>query len=259
MTFENLILYIFTFLYGIVIGSFLNVCIYRMPEKESVVTVGSHCMSCGHKLKWLDLFPLFSWLFLRGHCRYCGAKISAQYPLVEAANGLIYILIFSICGWNADSVLWCLMSSVLLVIAMIDLRTMMFPSVLDGIILVIGVIHLILHKEQWLYYLAGFFFSGIFLLLCAVLFKKLTGKKGLGYGDIELMTCAGLCLGWGHVLLALIIGCLIGIVIQGIVMMAGKKGKDERFPTTPYFALGIYIVLLWGDTLLNWYMQTFIY
>ena len=90
MTPESIILYIVTFLYGIVIGSFLNVCIYRMPKKESLVTMGSHCMNCGHKLKWYDLFPLFSWIFLKGKCRYCNAGISSQYPMVEAVNGLAY-------------------------------------------------------------------------------------------------------------------------------------------------------------------------
>lgn len=257
MMIENFVLYIVAFLYGIVVGSFLNVCIYRMPKEESVVTVGSHCMSCNHKLRWVDLFPLFSWLFLKGKCRYCGAKISAQYPLVEAANGVLYVLIFFVNGWNVDSVLWCLLISVILVIAVIDFRAMKFPSMLDGVVLVIGVVHLILHREQWGYYVAGFLFMGLFLLLCAVLFKKLTGKAGLGYGDIELMACAGLCMGWGHALLALIIACLLGCVIQGIVMAVTKKGG--RFPLVPYLATGIYIVLLWGDTMLNWYVKTFIY
>ncbi|MCI5732221.1 MAG: prepilin peptidase [Eubacterium sp.] len=257
MMMENFILYIIVFLYGIVIGSFLNVCIYRMPKEESIVTVGSHCMSCNHKLRWVDLFPLFSWLFLKGKCRYCGAKISVQYPLVEAANGILYVILFAICGWNLDSVIWCILTSVLLVIAVIDFRNMKFPSVLDGVVLVVGIIHLLLHKEQWMYYVAGFLFMGLFLLLCALLFKKITGKAGLGYGDIELMACAGLCIGWGHALLALILACLLGCVIQGIIMAVTKKGG--RFPLVPYLATGIYVVILWGDTLLNWYVQTFIY
>ena len=137
MMIENFVLYIVAFLYGIVIGSFLNVCIYRMPKEESIVTVGSHCMSCNHKLRWVDLFPLFSWLFLKGKCRYCGAKISAQYPLVEGANGVLYVLIFFVNGWNVDSVLWCLLISVILVIAVIDFRAMKFPSMWDGVVLVI--------------------------------------------------------------------------------------------------------------------------
>ena len=110
MALEHFILYIIVFLYGIIIGSFLNVCIYRMPKGESVVTVGSHCMNCKHPLKWYDLFPVFSYLVLRGKCRYCGAKISIQYPLVELANGILYVLVVAICGLNPDSIVWCVLT-----------------------------------------------------------------------------------------------------------------------------------------------------
>ena len=111
MTHVTALLYIFAFLYGIVIGSFLNVCIYRIPKKESIVTVGSHCMKCDHRLAWYDLFPLFSYLFLRGKCRYCGAKLARQYPLVEGANGILYLIVFAIHGWNMESVLYCFLTS----------------------------------------------------------------------------------------------------------------------------------------------------
>ncbi len=170
MTPESIILYIVTFLYGIVIGSFLNVCIYRMPKKESLVTVGSHCMNCGHKLKWYDLFPLFSWIFLKGKCRYCNAGISSQYPMVEAVNGLAYCGILYINGWNADSVLYCLLFSALLVLSVIDYRTMMIPTAVDITILILGVIHLVFHLDNWLYYVGGLFFASIFLLVIASAF-----------------------------------------------------------------------------------------
>lgn len=98
---------------------------------------------------------------------------------------------------------------------------------------------------------------GVFLLVCALLFKKVTGKAGLGLGDIEFMACIGLCIGFGHSLLALIVGCLIGAVIQGGIQLYRKK--SGRFPTTPYLAMGVYLVLLWGDTVLNWYVRTFVY
>lgn len=100
MAAQTILFYIFAFLYGIVIGSFLNVCIYRIPQKESVVAVGSHCMNCQHRLAWYDLFPLFSFLILRGRCRYCKAKLSWQYPLVECLNGVLYIVIIAARGMN---------------------------------------------------------------------------------------------------------------------------------------------------------------
>ena len=155
MALEHFILYIIVFLYGIIIGSFLNVCIYRMPKGESVVTVGSHCMNCKHPLKWYDLFPVFSYLVLRGKCRYCGAKISIQYPLVELANGILYVLVVAICGLNPDSILWCVLTSIMIVIAVTDLKTMKFPAVCEILMIVVGGVHLFFHASQWLYYIAG--------------------------------------------------------------------------------------------------------
>lgn len=253
MTIENFILYIIVFLYGIILGSFLNVCIYRLPKEESVVTVGSHCMSCHHKLKWYDLFPLFSWIFLRGKCRYCGAKISVQYPLIECLNGILYCITFAICGWSADSILWCLLISALLVIAVIDYRTMLIPGKADAFIALIGMIHLLLHREQWQYYVIGFVGVGLFLLLIAVIFKSVTGRSGLGYGDIELMACAGLCIGWGHGLFALVIGSVLGSLIEGVRMVVMKK--RGKFAFGPYLAIGITIAALWGDMFFDWYFQ----
>lgn len=257
MTPEHFILFLIVFLYGIVIGSFLNVCIYRIPKEENLVTVGSHCMECGHRLRWYDLFPLFSWLFLKGKCRYCGAGISVQYPLVEALNGILYVFVFAVNGWNVDSILWCVLTSALIVLSVIDHRTMMIPTVVDVVILAVGIIHLVLHLNDWFYYVAGFFFASLFLLLCALLFRGVTGKSGLGLGDVELMACAGLCIGWGHALFAIVIGSVLGAVIQGIRMgITKEKGK---FPFGPYLSLGVWIALLWGTQIYEWYLGQFFY
>ena len=161
------------------------------------------------------------------------------------------------CGLNPDSILWCVLTSIMIVIAVTDLKTMKFPAVCEILMIVVGAVHLFLHASQWLYYIAGALFMGVFLLVCALLFKKITGKAGLGLGDIEFMACIGLCIGFGHSLLALIAGCLLGAVIQGGNQLYRKK--SGRFPTTPYLAMGVYLVLLWGDTVLNWYVRTFVY
>ena len=119
--------YILSFIFGIVIGSFVNVLIYRLPAHENIATEHSHCMSCNHKLRWYDLFPLFSWLFLRGKCRYCKAKISVQYPLVELINGIGYALIFILNGINVTSVCYALSFSMLVALSVIDWRTYEIP------------------------------------------------------------------------------------------------------------------------------------
>ncbi|MCH5252319.1 MAG: prepilin peptidase [Lachnospiraceae bacterium] len=252
MASECFILYIIVFLYGIIVGSFLNVCIYRIPKEESIVTVGSHCMACGHRLKWWDLFPVFSWLFLKGRCRYCKAKISVQYPLVELANAVLYLIIFAVNGWNIESVLWCIATSALLVLSIIDYRTMMIPTGIDLVILGVGILHLILNLNNWHYYVIGFFFASLFLLLCSLLFRLLRNKNGLGMGDVELMACAGLCIGWGHALLAVVIGSVLGSIIQGIKLAVTKEG--QKFAFGPYLSLGVWIAMLWGTEIYDWYV-----
>lgn len=252
MTTETFIFFVIVFLYGIVIGSFLNVCMYRIPNEESVVTVGSHCMSCNHKLHWYDLIPVFSWLFLKGRCRYCGEKISPQYPVVEAANGILYVIIFAANGWNIDSVLYCIIGSALLVISVIDYRTMKIPVSAEIVILGMGIVHLLLNLNNWTYYVIGFLSVGLFLLLCAFMFRAVTGKSGLGLGDIEMMACAGLCIGWGHGFLAVVIGSVLGVIVEGVkIIITKKKGK---FAFGPYLSVGVLAAILWGDALYNWYL-----
>lgn len=248
MTPNSALLYIFVFLYGIVIGSFLNVCIYRIPKKESVVTVGSHCMSCNHKLAWYDLFPLFSFLFLKGRCRYCGTKLSAQYPLVEAVNGLLYVIVFAVRGWNLESVLYSLLVSALLVLSVIDYRTLEIPISVNAVILGIGIVHLVVDFENWIHYIIGFFAASLFLFLCLIV----TRGKGIGGGDIKLMATAGLCLGWQNILLALAAGCIIGSVIQCIIIAVTKN--KTKFAMGPYLSVGIFVAMLWGDAFVEWYL-----
>ncbi len=242
------LLYIFIFVYGIVIGSFLNVCIYRIPKKESIVTVSSHCMTCNHRLTWYDLFPLFSFLFLKGRCRYCGIKLSLQYPAVEFLNGILYIIVFWVNGMNVESGLYCLLVSALLVLSVIDYQTMEIPVSVNAVILGIGILHMVLDMDHWMRYVIGFFAASLFLLLCLIV----TRGRGIGGGDIKLMAVAGLCLGWDNILLALVFGCIIGSVIQCIVIAYTKK--KTKFAMGPYLSVGIFVAMLWGGRFLEWYI-----
>ena len=149
---DKIILGIIIFLFGIVIGSFLNVCIYRIPAGESLSKKRSHCMSCGYQLRWFDLIPLFSYLFLGGKCRKCKAHISAQYPIIESLNGALYVLIFIINGWSIDSVIYCLLTSALIVLSVIDFRTYEIPFGINLFILALGLIHLGFHLGDWVTY-----------------------------------------------------------------------------------------------------------
>ncbi|MBQ3027817.1 MAG: prepilin peptidase, partial [Lachnospiraceae bacterium] len=151
----EVIIYPLVFLYGILVGSFLNVCIYRIPRHESIVTTPSHCMSCGYGLKWYDLVPVFSWLCLRGKCRKCKAPISVQYPIVEAANGVLWILVIALRGLNVEGILYCLFASALLVLSVIDFRTYEIPFGINVFIALLGGVRLVTDRENWLLYVLG--------------------------------------------------------------------------------------------------------
>lgn len=248
---EMVLLYIIVFVYGIVIGSFVNVLICRLPEHENIATERSHCMSCGHKLRWYDLVPLFSWLFLRGKCRYCGARISAQYPIVEAINGLGYVLILFVNGISLSSILYMLCFSILTAIAVIDWRTYEIPVGLNIAILALGVAGTIADYRNVWYHLIGMVSVSGFLLLLYIV----TRGRGIGGGDIKLMGAAGLLLGWKHIIFALVIGCVIGSVVHIILMKV--KGKNRVLAFGPYLATGLFAVMLWGNQMINWYAGLF--
>ena len=240
-----------TIIYGVLIGSFLNVCIYRIPEKQSVVVVRSHCMSCGKQIKWYDLVPLVSFLILRGKCRYCKAKLSWQYPAVEALNGILYGIIVLVNGFNITSVLYCLATSALLALSIIDWRTYEIPPSFNIFIGILGIIRLILDLPHWYNYVIGFVSVSGFLLLIFLVTKG----RGIGFGDVKLMAAAGLLLGWKLIILSLGLGCVLGSVIHIILMYV--KDKDRVLAFGPYLSLGIFISMLYGEQIIEWYLHMF--
>lgn len=245
-----IVAFIVIFLFGIVIGSFLNVCILRIPRKESISKERSHCMSCGNQLKWYELIPLFSYLFLRGKCRKCKAHISLQYPIVEGLNGLLYVLVFFINGWSIDSLIYCLFASALIVLSVIDFRTFEIPVGINVFILLLGLIHTGLHLGDWVEYLVGLICVSLFLWIL----YQVSGGAWIGGGDVKLMAAAGLLLGWKYIILAFFLGCIIGSVIHLLRMKL--SGKDHMLAMGPYLAAGCFIALMWGDRFLNWYLGT---
>lgn len=246
--------YITVFLFGIVIGSFCNVCIYRIPEHETVVTTPSHCMSCGYRLRWYDLIPIVSWLCLGGKCRKCKQKISVQYPLIEALNGILYVFIFAVNDFAlVYSSLCCLFVSALLVLSVIDERTYEIPLGINIFLFVLGVLHTATDLSHWYDYIIGFFaVSGALQILLWI-----TKGRAIGGGDVKLMAAAGLFLGWKSVLTAFVFACVLGAVIHVIRMKC--FGADRRLAFGPYLSLGIFLSMLWGEKILNWYINTIWY
>ena len=249
LTFLELIPYIIIFIFGITIGSFLNVCIYRIPLEESIVTAPSHCMTCGWKLKWYDMVPVFSWLVLGGKCRNCKSKISVQYPIIEGVNGILYVVICAVNGLEWSSVIYCFMASALLVLSIIDWRTYEIPFGINVFLFVLGVAMTILDRGNLAEHLIGMIcVSGLLGIL-----YLLTGGRAIGGGDIKLMFACGLILGWKLILLAFFLGCIIGSVVHIIRMSVKKAGR--MLAMGPYLSAGILLAALWGNAWINWYLS----
>lgn len=246
--FPVILLGIVIFIYGILIGSFLNVCIYRIPKKENIVTTRSHCMNCDYQLRWYDLIPLFSWISLGGKCRKCGTKISVQYLLIEALNGILYVAVFLCYGFSIETLLYCLLTSALIVLSVIDLRIYEIPVGINWFIAGIGLIRVLTDMSDWTEYVIGFFSVSAFLYLLYILTKG----RGIGGGDIKLMAVSGLVLGWKCNVLGFICGCIVGVIIHIFLMIITQK--DHVMAMGPYLSIGIFLSVLFGDKFIAWYL-----
>lgn len=246
------LMYIFVFLFGITVGSFLNVCILRIPKHESIVTGPSHCTSCGKRLKWYELIPLFSFLALRGQCSACKAHISTQYPIIEAVNGLLWLLVLFVLGFTPQALIGCFLTSALIVLSVIDARTREIPFGISVFILVLGVIAALLDLQNWLSHLIGLFAIALPLYLVFAI----TGGRSIGGGDIKLMAGCGLILGWKIVLLGFFLGCFAATLIH-LSLMAFKKA-DRTLSFGPYLSVGVLVAMLWGSSVINWYLNLFV-
>ena len=242
---------VFLTLLGLCVGSFCNVLILRIPRGEEFVKTPSHCFSCGHALSWYENIPLASWLMQGGKCRHCGAAISKQYPVVEVLNGAAWLLTALLFPGNwARIAIYCALFSVLMVLSVIDWRTFHIPNGLNLAVLILGVAELALDMDHWLSHLIGMVsVSGLFLLL-----HILTGGAGLGMGDVKLMFGAGLLLGGGRVLLAMLIGSLSGAIIHSLRM---RRGAGKKLAFGPYLAAGIWLSALFGDAFIAFYLGLF--
>ena len=239
------------FLLGLCVGSFCNVLIYRIPREEEFVRTSSHCMTCGHVLKWYELIPVASWLIQGGKCRACGVKLSAQYPLVETVNGLMWLVAAVMFRGDWLTVaLYCVLFSMLLVLTVIDWRTYTIPNGINLVIFLLGVVRLLTDLGNWKLYVIGMLsVSAVFLLL-----HILTGGNGLGMGDVKLVASAGLLLGWPKMILAVLVGSLAGALIHSVRM---KKGASNKLAFGPYLAAGIWFSALVGDQLITAYLSLF--
>lgn len=245
-------LYFLVFAFGAVIGSFLNVLIYRLPRHLNFVKGFSFCPNCQHRLFPKDLVPIFSWIFLRAKCRYCGEPISPRYMLVELFCGAMSLCLY-IFYPLPTAILFFLVGAILLTLTMIDADTQEIPDSLNIAIFICGIAAIWIVPDVTLVSrLIGIFAISVPLLLIAILISG-----AFGGGDIKMMAAAGFLLGWQNAILATFIGIIIGGV-YGVILLAGrKKGRKEHFAFGPALAVGVFSALLFGDEIIGWYLGFF--
>ena len=247
---------ILIFLLGTIIGSFLNVCIYRIPKGQSIVYPPSHCANCSTPLKWYNLIPILSFIFQKGKCRYCGEKISLQYPIVEFFNGVLYLMLYNKFGLNLGFIFYSIIFSILIIIFFIDLYHQIIPNGLNISILVLGIIYKFL---QFILYnktpdlinsLLGLIVSsGVFLLIIII------SKGGMGGGDMKLIGVLGFIMGLKKIALTIFLSFIIGAIISIFLLLFKIKGRKDPIPFGPFICLAFMIVVFWGDGLLLWYIS----
>ena len=252
--FIDLIIYIFTFILGACIGSFLNCTVYRLEHKKSLKG-RSFCPNCKHVLSWQDLFPVFSFLFLGGKCRYCHKKISIQYPLVELATGILFILVIN--PHNIIySIFYLVITCFLVIIFIYDLKhyiipdKILFPAIITALIYILippyNIHNLI--SIFWAVIVAAGFFLAIFLI---------SKGKWMGFGDVKLAVLMGLMLGLLNVLVALFLAFFFGAIIGVILMILEKKKLKSEISFGPFLIAGTFMAMLWGTQIIHCYLNFF--
>ena len=247
-------LYLVVFAVGLVVGSFLNVCIVRIPKRLSIIRPRSHCVACEKAIPWYDNIPLLSFLLLRGRCRQCQARISTRYPLIELLNGLGYLAILSKFGMTLPAVPYAVFLSALLVVTWIDLDHLIIPDVISLPGIVIGfVCAATILPVGWLNSVIGIVLGGGILWVLAALSPHLFGKEGLGGGDIKFLAMVGAFLGWQPVLLTLFMASVMGSVIGVLLLLFKVIERGHYIPFGPFLAAGALVSLFFHREVMNWY------
>lgn len=241
------------FVFGLAIGSFLNVVIGRLPEGRSIVRPRSACPMCGASIRWYDNVPVLSWVWLGARCRSCGARISWRYPIIELATAILFSLAAHRLGPTPDLAPALLLLGALVVITSIDLDHQIIPDVITLPGIAAGAaLSIAIHPSNWLDTVLGIIVGGgLFFVII------LASGGGMGGGDMKLGAMLGAFLGWKLVLLAILLGVFTGGAVAVTLLVTGSKGRKDPVPFGPFLALGAVLSLLWGNGLLGWYLDRF--
>ena len=242
---------IIIFIFGLIIGSFLNVVIYRIPKDESIVMERSYCPNCKIQLKWIDLLPVISFFLTKGKCRYCSKDISWQYPGVEFLTGFLFLALYLKFGLTVKFGALLLLTSLIIASSVIDYQLQIIPNELNYFGIIIGLI-LALAFDYISIKLAllGLVIPALFLLLIAII-----TKGGMGLGDVKFAAMIGTFIGAKFTLIGIFLGALIGSVIGLILMIRDKKYRKSKLPFGPLIALGVVGMIFWGQMIINFYFR----
>ncbi|WP_027339316.1 prepilin peptidase [Halonatronum saccharophilum] len=237
------------FIFGSIVGSFLNVVIYRLPAGKSIVFPPSECGNCGHRLGFLDLIPIISYLLQKGRCRHCGTKFSIQYPLVEFLTGLLFLALYWKFNLGIEFYLYLVLASLLISATFIDFKHQIIPNKLTYSGIIFGISSSLYFDHigfRWA--LLGFLIGGGFLLLVAI-----ASRGGMGVGDVKFAALIGTFIGPTQTFVGIILGALIGSVV-GIALIVTKQiGGKDRIPFGPLIALGTLLMIFFGDSIIDLY------
>lgn len=249
---------VFVFVLGAIVGSFLNVCIYRIPAGESIVFPASRCPSCKAVIRWYQNIPILSYLFLGGRCASCRVRIPWRYPFVEALTGVLFTLVVYRFGLHGATLVFWVLSALLVVITFIDLDHQLIPDVISLPGIVVGFLgSFLVPWLSWSDSLFGILLGGGSLYLVAAGYELLAKKEGMGGGDIKLLAMLGAFLGWKAVLPVIFLSSLMGSLV-GIPLMLIKRADGRlAIPFGPFLATGALVFLLWGPDLIRWYLSFF--
>jgi leader peptidase (prepilin peptidase)/N-methyltransferase len=240
----------FAFVFGAAIGSFLNVCIYRLPENLSIITPGSRCSHCNHPLRFYDNMPIVSFLWLRGKCRDCGGKISWRYPLVELITAVLALMLFIKFGFTLKFLTYFIFVAALIVITFIDLDHQIIPDVitLPGIPIFFLAAILIV-KLPWQEALIGLLIGGGVLFTIAIVYEFITKREGMGGGDIKLLAMIGGFFGWKSLIFVLLFSSLFGAIVGITAILIKKQDMKYAVPFGPFLSAAAVAYIFWGEQL----------
>lgn len=250
------VLLVFGFVFGTVIGSFLNVCIYRIPQGRSIITPASHCPHCDTPIRFYDNIPLASFIILQGRCRSCGAPISLRYFLVELLMGVFSLILLWRFGLSTLYLIYLIFFASLTLISFIDLYHRIIPDVVSLPGIVFGLSISLLHpafslKDSFI----GTILGGGSLYAVAIAYQFVAKREGMGFGDVKLLAMIGAFIGWKGVLFTILCSSFFGTLVGLSLMIVLRKDSKYAVPFGPFLSLGSIIYVLWGEGLISWYLR----